>query len=262
MHASVRGQRASRGAVQPTPIARPESNGTDVDNSGEAPDPRALLRYYAATQRRDLRGSVEAFPDQHGTKWHLFNAHGPWWDGRDTSIPASLLEPGFRQALAEAGGKGAAAAGWPIEVFKDATGTLCLPPLLLPVDWRLAGDRLTFRADRVQPALNPALVRPIRRLIGLGEEALMRALDPGEDDAGLAVSGRRLAHLLARIGGGGLAPGALAADMALSGEGLRNAAALFLPDEASFTPRLAQDLDRLADWPRELQEQRFRACCR
>jgi hypothetical protein len=216
-----------------------------------APHPAALLRYYAATQRRDPRGSVEAYRDQHGTKWHLFDANGPWWDGRTATIQAGLLEPGFRQALAEAGGTGSAAVGWPIGVFRDASGVRCLPLLLLPVDWRLEGDRLTFSADTVQPALNPASVRLIRRLTGLREDALLSALDPGEEDAGLLSAGRRLMHLLARIGGGGLAPGALATEMSLAGEGLRNAAALFLPDEASFTRRLAQDIDRLSDWPAE-----------
>ncbi|MFN3280049.1 MAG: AAA domain-containing protein [Tabrizicola sp.] len=230
----------------PTDIALPTGTG-----NAAAPDPAALLRYYAATQRRDPRGSVEVFPDQHGTKWHLFDAHGPWWDGRTASIPAGLLEPGFRQALGEAGGKGSAAAGWPIGVFRDAEGTRCLPLLLLPVDWQLGSDRLTFRADRVQPALNPAIVRPIRQLTGLSNEALVRALEPGEDDAGLGSAGARLAHLLARIGGGGLVPGSLAAEMVLRGDGLRNTAALFLPDEASFTRRLAQDLDRMAGWPSE-----------
>lgn len=229
----------------------PQTEGSAGAEGDGVADPAALLRYYAATQRRDPRGSVEVFPDQHGTKWHLFDARGPWWGGRAATIPASLLEPGFRQALAEAGGRGSAAAGWPVGVFRGSTGTLCLPLLLLPVDWRLEGDGLSFCADRVQPALNPALVRPIRRLTGLGEEALIRALDPGEEGTDLEAAGRRLAHLLARVGGGGLSPGALASEMALSGEGLRNTAALFLPDEASFTRRLAEDLDRLAGWPAE-----------
>lgn len=215
------------------------------------PDAAALLRYYAATQRRDPRGSVEAFPDHHGSKWHLFDTLGPWWDGREAVIPSGLLQPGFLQALAETGVKGSAAAGWPIGVFRDATGMVCLPLLLLPVDWRLEGDRLVFRADKVQPALNPAVARHIRRLTGLGEDALLRSLDLGEDEVSLADFGRRFAHLLARIGGGGLSPGALAPEMHLTVEGLRNAAALFLPDETSFTRRLAQDLDQLAEWPAE-----------
>lgn len=215
------------------------------------PDAAALLLYYAATQRRDPRGSVETFPDQHGSKWHLFDAHGPWWDGREATIPVSLLQDGFLQALAETGPSGSAAAGWPISLFRETTGTTCMPLLLLPVDWRLEDNRLVFRADRVRPTLNPAVVRPIRRLTGLSEEALLRVFELEEDETDLAALGRRLAHLLARIGGGGLSPGALAAEMRLAGEGLRNAAALFLPDEASFTRRLAKDLDRLAEWPSE-----------
>lgn len=244
---ALRAAPASLAASAPAPdTAR---TGADEAVAASSPDPAALLRYYAATQRRDPRGSVDAFPDEHGTKWHLFDARGSWWDGREASIPAGLIEPGFRQALAEGGMKGTAAAGWPVGVFRDATGTACLPLLLLPLDWRLEADRLTFRLDRVQPALNPAILRPLRRLTGLTEEALLRAFEPGEEGSDLATVGRNLSHLLARIGGGALKPGELASEMRLTGEGLRNAAALFLPDEASFTRRLAQDLDRLAVWP-------------
>ncbi len=39
--------------------------------------------------------------------------------------------------------------------------------------------------------------------------------------------------------------------MSLTGEGLRNAAAIFLADESSFTRRIAEDLDAIAEWPEE-----------
>lgn len=201
---------------------------------GAAPDPAALLAYFAATQRRDPRGSVEAFPDGHGVKWHLFDCRGRWWEGNEVSIRTALLAPPFLQALAESGQSGAAAVGWPVSVFRDATGTVCLPGLLLPASWQLEDERLTFTIDAVQPALNPAWIRHAKRLTGLGEDTLLRAMAVGEEGTSLEVLARRFAHLLAKIGGQSLRPSELATDIALAGEGLRNAAALFLPDESSF----------------------------
>jgi hypothetical protein len=105
----------------------PATSLSDLDQAaGAAPDAAALLRYYAATQRRDPRGSVEAFPDEHGVKWHLFDARGARWEGQEVAIAVGLLQPGFRQALAEAGPTGAAAVGWPMCVVRDPTGLMCL----------------------------------------------------------------------------------------------------------------------------------------
>lgn len=221
---------------------------------GAAPSAEALLRYYAATQRRDPRGTVEAFPDGHGVKWHLFDCHGRWWEGHEVVIPAPGLCPAFLQALAETGREGSAAVGWPVSVFTDSTGGVCVPGFLMPASWRLEDDRLTFAVDAVQPALNPSFTRHVRRLTGLSEDALLRAMEAGEDGASLQVLSSRFAHLLAKIGGQGLRPSELASEISLKGEAVRNGAALFLPDEASFTRRVAEDLDRIAEWPASRRE--------
>lgn len=226
---------------------------TQADNSGqdEILHPARLLQYYAATQRRDPRGSVEAFPDGHGVKWHLFDCRGRWWDGAEVVIRSVSLCPGFLQAVAEAGESGAAAVGWPVAVFRDPTGTVCVPALLLPASWALDDTRFTVTVDAVQPALNPVFVRHAKRLTGLSEDVLARAMEGGEDGISLETIGRRLAQLLARIGGQVMRPGELADHMGLSGDGVRNAAALFLPEEGSFTRRVAEDLDQIAEWPAE-----------
>lgn len=225
--------------------------GTGTSGATDLPEPAALMRYFAATQRRDPRGSVEAYPDDHGVKWHLFDCRGRWWAGSEISIRAGLLQPAFLQALAESGGSGSAAVGWPMATFRDATGTVCLPVFLLPADWSLGDETLTSRVDAIEPVLNPAVIRPIRRLTGLSADALQHAMEVDEEGLSLEALARRFAHLLARLGGAALRPGDLVHEMALSGGGLRNAAALFLPDESSFTRRVAEDLDRIAEWPSE-----------
>ncbi|MFW5643385.1 MAG: hypothetical protein ACOCYQ_05105, partial [Alkalispirochaeta sp.] len=148
-----------------------------------------------------------------------------------------------------AGPGGAAAVGWPVSVFRDSAGPSCVPGLLLPASWRLEGDHLVFSVDGVQPALNPVWVRHVKKRTGLGEDDLLRALQADEEGNALDVVSRRFSNLLARIGGQALRPGDLATEMSLVGEGVRNAAALFLPDEASFTRRVAENLDTIAGWP-------------
>jgi len=231
--------------------SEPPSATLNEQDAPAPPDASKLLRYYAATQRRDPRGAVEAFPDGHGVKWHLFDCRGRWWDGPEVSISSAVLEGGFLQALAESGSEGTAAVGWPVGVFRGSAGVECIPALLFPVTWRLDDERLVVVVDAVQPALNPAFVRHVKRLTRLSEDALLRVLEPGEDDASLEVICKRFGHLLAKIGGQGLRPGDLLAEMSLTGEGLRNVAAIFLADESSFTRRLAEDLDAIAEWPEE-----------
>lgn len=238
---------ASLGATRP----EPPSASLNEQDAPVLPDVSKLLHYYAATQRRDPRGAVEAFPDGHGVKWHLFDCRGRWWDGVEVAIRSALLEGGFLQALAESGSEGTAAVGWPIGVFRGSSGVECIPALLFPVSWKLNDDRLVNVADAVQPALNPAFARHVKRLTRLSEDALLRVLEPGEDEASLEVICKRFGHLLAKIGGQGLRPGQLLTEMSLTGEGLRNAAAIFLADESSFTRRVAEDLDTIADWPEE-----------
>ena len=59
-------------------------------------------------------------------------------------------------------------------------------------------------------------------------------------------------HSLATIGGMTLRPGDLLSEISLSGIGLRNAAALFLPEEGSFTKAVAEDLEAIREWPKDM----------
>lgn len=240
------------GAVEETSPWLSET--AEPEDTASLPDPVALLTYYAATQRRDPRGSVEAFPDGHGVKWHLFDCRGLWWEKATVSILTTLLSPAFLQALAESGKTGTAAVGWPVSVFSDAGVTVCLPGLLLPASWQLEDDRLTFSIDAVQPAINPTWIRQAKRVTGLNEDALLRAMESGEEETSLEVVARRFAHLLAKIGGQALRPSELVSEISLSGHGVRNAAAIFLPDESSFTRRVAEDIETIARWPHSRRE--------
>jgi very-short-patch-repair endonuclease len=210
---------------------------------------KPLLQYYAATQRQDPRGSVERFRDQHGAGWQLFDCTGRWWEEVRLATSADQLPPRLREALAMIGDSGAASVGWPIAVVRGPEGPSFLPVLLLPVTWELAPDTLSVTPQKVPPTLNPAWIRQVRRRTQWTEESLSAFLLGDEDEADLGAMAPRLAHALANLGGSALRPADLAPELACAGEGLRNAAAFFLPDETAFTRQTARDIDGIADWP-------------
>ncbi len=232
-----------------SPLAAPGPDGTDGHAVRSLPAWQPLLRYYAATQRQDPRGSVERFADQHCVGWQIFDCAGAWWGDVRLSTPADQLPARLREALAMTGRTGVASVGWPIAVVRGADGTSFLPALLLPVTWELAPDTLSVTVQRVPPAINPAWMRQIRRRTAWTEDSLSKYLLGDEAEADLGTITPRLSHALASIGGSNLRPADLAPELAVAGEGLRNAAALFLPDETAFTRQTARDLETLADWP-------------
>jgi very-short-patch-repair endonuclease len=214
----------------------------------------SILGYYASTQRQDPRGSVERFPDQHAAGWQLIDMRGRWWAGERIVFAASQLPGGFRQSLATAGHKGSAAIGWPMTVLEQSTGVTCLPGLLLPVNWVLDDASLTVTVDPVSPVINPAWLRAVRRRRGITEEKLVEAILGSDEGNGLDAVAPRLAHATAAMGGAVLRPADLAREMSMAGEGVRNAAALILPDEAAFTRRVADDLERIRRWEKNARQ--------
>lgn len=216
---------------------------------------RNALSYYAATQRRDPRGTIACFPDQHGGLWQLFHGSGRWWERTAMEIRASSLPGEMREALSRLGQEGTASIGWPISVFHGRDGATCLPALLIPVVWRLTADMLTVNTEYVCPSLNPAWAREVCVHTAWSEDSLREALWRGEDVPSFGDIADRLAHAIARLGGTLLRPAELDTNLRIDGNGLRNAAGFFLPSEGNFTRAVAADLDRVADWPPEQRQQ-------
>jgi hypothetical protein len=69
-------------------------------------DWKALLRYYAATQRQDPRGRVDERADQHAVSWQLFRAEGNWWSPGELHVLLDALASTFREALMRRPGSG------------------------------------------------------------------------------------------------------------------------------------------------------------
>lgn len=223
--------------------------GDTKDGQRADADWRALLRYYAATQRSDPRGSVTEYLDTHSRGWQLVWGSGDWWAPRRRLVlPLSSCPETFREAVHLRPEK-VCTIGYPLARVTDVDGPRVLPALLLPASFSVAGDVLLVDLTAEAPAINPAWLKvAARSSVSWKQGSLTDALFPeGEDDDLGSVAGR-LRHVLATQGGGTLKPGDLLAEMALDGKGLCNAAALFLPSDARFTKGAERDLDAIAQW--------------
>lgn len=230
----------------------PDPGDAEATDMTSLPEWSALLAYYAATQRQDPRGRIARFADGHGMGWQLVSTRGPWWDNTELSIPTSALPEGFREALSRRTVR-VAALGWPVSIFPSDAGPIFAPGLILAVAWSMTGEALTLRVEGARPSLNPDWLREVRRVTPWSEAALTDRLFPEDEPGDLGSVGQRLSHALATIGGGTLRPGDLAAEIGLGNTGLMNAAALFLPDNATFTRGVADDLETIRTWSRDMR---------
>ena len=153
-------------AVEATwyPLSQPRADivSSEPENSDSLPDWRALLGYYAATQRKDPRGRIEAFADRHGSIWQLLRLTGTWWSGASVRISTQLLPEAFVQALSKRN-LSSPAIGWPVSIFPSSQGQLFLPALILPVDFRIEREEILLDIEAAEPALNPAWTREVSR---------------------------------------------------------------------------------------------------
>lgn len=214
------------------------------------PDWRPLLEYYAGTQRRDPRGRIEAFADRHGSIWQLIRLTGSWWSGASIRISTEILPEALVQALSRPN-LSSPAIGWPVSIFPSPQGQLFMPALILPVGFRIEGTELFLDVETAEPALNPAWMREVCRHTSWKAAELTEQLFPEGEDNTIGTISDRMRHSLATIGGMTLRPGDLASEISLSNSGLRNAAALFLPEEGSFTKAVAEDIESIREWSKE-----------
>ena len=214
------------------------------------PEPAKLLSYYAATLRQDPRGRVAEFPDRHGTGWQIVQTQGHWWSEVKLRAPMSALPEGFQEALSRRR-PSYASVGWPLTIFSTPEGAKICPGLLLPASLELLDDDLILKIDGGAPSINAHWLAEMRRRTAWTATDLMDALFPAGEDDDLGAASGRMRHALATRGGALLKPGYLAAHLDLGVEGLSNSAAVFLPDDTTFTRAAANDLESMAAWPAE-----------
>ena len=215
-------------------------------------DWRRLLGYYAATQRLDPRGSVNERIDRHARSWQLIQAPGSWWEADELRVADQDLPPDFREALSRRQ-DAACSVGYPIALFDDGGVTGIMPALLLPATCRLEGRELKVDFTARTPTLNPQWLDAVaRRLRGWRKDTLAETLFPEGEADGLIDVVQRLANATATLGGRGLRPADLDRLLPSAGQGLHNAAALFLPGDTRFTQGAERDLEAIRQWTDEM----------
>ncbi len=236
---AVSGICSARSASEPVALS--------VNEEAALPEWAALASYYAATQRKDPRGRIQEFADRHGSAWQLIRTIGAWWADASIRIAMDDLPELFREALVRRKTT-SAAIGWPISIFQTNEGTSIFPGLIVPAEFVVKGGELVLETEVSEPIVNPAWLREVRRHAAWTEADLLDRLFPEGEETDLGAVSGRMRYLLATIGGGSLRPADLASELSQAGKGLRNAAALFLPEDASFTRGTAEDLEIMRMW--------------
>ena len=228
---------------------------TEVPSLGDAEggksadaDWRALLRYYAATQRQDPRGRVDERADQHAVSWQLFCADGNWWRQGELHCLLEALPDTFREALMRRP-ETVCSVGYPVGLFVQSGVPGFVPGLLLPAVYRLTASHLIVEVTEAEPVINPIWLDLVIGRSRWRKEALVEALVPSDDAGDLADVTNRLRSALATIGGNLLRPAQLAAELTVGAEGMRNTAGFFLPSDDRFTRGAERDLEVMQAWP-------------
>ena len=238
-------------------IAKP----TPQAETGSPPDPtvgktadadwRALLRYYAATQRQDPRGRVDERADQHAVSWQLFRADGNWWSQGELHVSLDSLADTFREALMLRP-EAICSVGYPVSLFAQADVPSFVPALLLPAAYRVTPTHVIVEVMDAEPVINPLWLDLAVRRSRWQKDALVDALQPEGDVGDLADIAGRLRNSLATLGGTALRPAQLAGEITVGDDGIRNAAAFFFPSDDRFTRGAERDLEAMQGWSEEV----------
>ncbi|WP_198021463.1 AAA domain-containing protein [Sulfitobacter guttiformis] len=218
-------------------------------------DPQALLRYWRSALRSDPRGATTQTPDRHGDNWQLIAGKGPFVpaDGQKTvmKIDSEALAPNFRAALLRReANENTLAIGWPIAIGRKSGVPAIWPVGLITADWRRVDGYLEIEVSTNDVLINPEWLRGTARNTGwkANELADVFAKTDGvglETDEFLA----RLRDSSAKQIRGKITCDWLAGELNTANEGIFDAAALFLPNDSSFTAGAIRDLDEIAAWP-------------
>ena len=234
-----------------------ETEDRSDSEAGSQIDPQALLRYWRSALRADPRGATTEAPDRHGSGWHLVAGRGPILPekGQTTILRIDLdaLTSDFRAALLRReANENALAIGWPIAIGRRSGVPAIWPIGLIAAEWRRADGQLHVEIASDDVLVNPDWLKGAARMTGwrakdlaevfvqsdgvglMGEEFLSRLSDAAAGQMRVKVTGEWAAS-----------------EIDPDSQGIYDAAALFLPDDSSFTAGAIRDLDQIAAWPQD-----------
>jgi very-short-patch-repair endonuclease len=220
-------------------------------------DPHALLKYWRSALRSDPRGATTQVADRHGDNWHMIAGQGPFLpsEGHSTviTIDPEALAPNFRAALLRReANENTLAIGWPIAIGRRSGVPAIWPVGLISAEWRRIGERIEIEVSADDVLINPDWLRGAARMIGWRSNELEGIFS---NDDGVGFTGAEFLNRLRDAAAGqirGKVAGEwLASELRVEREGIFDAAALFLPDDSSFTTGAVRDLDTIAAWPEQ-----------
>jgi very-short-patch-repair endonuclease len=229
--------------------------GGDADDAAGSVDPGALLRYWRSALRADPRGSITEAYDRHGALWHLVSGRGPIAPEEGNvvqfRIDLDALAPDFRAALLRReANENTLAIGWPIAVGRRSGVPAIWPVGLIAAEWRRADGFLEIDVSADDVLVNPDWLR------GAARSTSWRSRDLEEVFAQADGVGLECEDFLSRLSdaAAGQIRGKIIGDRFVSeldteAQGIFDAAALFLPDDSTFTAGAVRDLDAIATWP-------------
>ncbi len=229
----------------------------EAEVEDEKIDPQGLLRYWRSALRADPRGAIAQVEDRHGVDWHLVTGTGPVVPTQGSkltlSVELDLLSDDFRQALLrrDANERGLAV-GWPIAVGRRTGAPAIWPVGLLAAEWHRSTTHLEVTIGTDDVLVNPEWIKEAARATSWRETDL-RELFNGSDSTGLVADDflTRLREALAGNFRGRVTGRGLAAKLDPTIGGIYDSAALFLPNDSSFTSGAVRDLDEIANWSTE-----------
>ena len=229
---------------------------SNSENSDQAVDPIALLKYYRAALQSDPRGALTQAVDRHETAFQLVSGNGDLVpDEKEIGVIRIKLEnlPGsFREALARRNAnEQTLAVGWPIAVSTKNGAPAIQPVGLIAATWERDDVSLLVRIDTDDVMVNPDWVKALARYSAWSESKLFEAFT-GRAGTGLSKETflATLNEAAARFVVGKLTGRNFAATLNPNDEGIFDAMGIFLPTETSFTAGAARDLDVIATWDR------------
>lgn len=241
-----------RRAVFPAP-ALPDEKPSEANKI----DPNALLRYWRSALRADPRGSTTEAFDRHGTVWHLISGQGNL-SPEDSSfvrlrIELDTLAPDFRAALMKReANENTLAIGWPLALGRRSGVPAVWPVGLIAAEWRRNSGYLEIDISADDVLVNPDWLRNAARATGWQAKDL-EAVFAEADGVGLCAEDflSRLRDAAATQTRGKITGDWITSELDPNAQGIFDAAAIFLPEDSSFTAGAVRDLDVIAEWSEE-----------
>lgn len=239
----------NRTEITAAPLA--DESATDSDRI----DPKALLRYWRSALRADPRGAITEAFDRHGAVWNLISGQGPLLPDEGLvvrlRIDLDALAPEFRAALVKReANENALAIGWPLAFGRRSGVPVVWPVGLIAAEWRRVAGFLEIDVSADDVLLNPDWLRGAARNSGWSAKDLEEVFAEAD---GVGLEGEeflsRLRDAAATLVKGKLSGAWLCPEIDPQAQGIFDAAALFLPEDSSFTAGAVRDLDAIAEWP-------------